>query len=115
MRLMTKYALLVITVILGIIIQGIIAKQVKEFYDDGSYTAIFIDMMVAVFVFVPLFSFVGDYITKFSKGYLEGAKKIGSNRKIGFLIGFMIAFILLYLAYAYVEFDVNILKDLGIL
>ena len=114
LRIITKYALLIITVILGLILKGVIANWIKNFYDDGSYLAIFIDMMVAVFVFIPLFGIVSEYTKKFSKEYLAQAKKIGKNRWIGFLIGFLIAFLILYIAYAFVKFDVNILKDLGI-
>ena len=115
MRTLTKYALLIITIILGLIVKGIITNYIKHLYDDGSYLAIFIDMMVAVFIFVPIYGVVGEYSKKVSKSYLAQAKNVGKNRMVGFLIGFTIALLLLFIGYAYVKFDVNVLSDLGII
>jgi len=115
LRVMTKYGLLIITVILGLIIKGLIAGFIKGFYLSEDYLAIFIDMMVAVFVFIPLFGVVSTYTEKFSKAYLEQSKKLGRSRKRGFIIGFLIAFVILFFLYAYVKFEVNVLEDLGLL
>lgn len=116
LRRMNRIGMLVLTVTLGIIVSSIVSNILRTLFKEMSYFGAFLDLLTAIFIFIPLFGVVDLYIKKYSKDFLAKAKKIGdsklNNKKVGFILGFLIAFIFLFFVYAFVEFDLNILESL---
>ena len=110
---LTKLAILVIFVITASILETLLGDYIESFVPStGTYLAILIDMLILIFVFIPILTVLEPILEKISKSYVETSKKLGGTRRKGLIIGFIIIFIILFIAYAYVNHDFNVIQDL---
>ncbi|WP_282080737.1 hypothetical protein [Aquimarina algiphila] len=107
----TKYAIYAVAVLSAALINGFILKYVKRHIDQQGYLLVLIDMLVVVLIFAPAFALVTSYAKKLSKVYLKTSKKL-SNRNNGMLLGFIVAIIILFILYANLRHNINVINDL---
>ena len=75
------------------------------------YLLVIVDMLIVILIFAPAFTFVSKYTKKLSKVYVKTSKKI-SNSKNGNLLGFAVALIILFILFAYLRHNINVIEDL---
>ncbi|WP_025739549.1 hypothetical protein [Aquimarina pacifica] len=114
-RKFTQYAIYAVAVLCAALINEYIIRYVKKHIDQQGYLLVLIDMLIIVLIFAPAFALVGKYTKKLSKSYLKTSKKI-SNSSNGTLLGFTVAIIILFILYANLRHNINVLSDIkGIL
>ena len=114
LRKTSKYAVVIISVLIASLLNEYIIKHLNEYYKDKTYLSILITMLVTVFVFVPMYGITSKLTQRFSKAYLKRSKGISKNSWIGLILGFLIAFVILFVFYGFVRHNVDVLKALGI-
>ncbi|PKV51973.1 hypothetical protein ATE84_4073 [Aquimarina sp. MAR_2010_214] len=107
----TKYAIYAVAVLSAALINEYILKYVKKHIDQQGYLLVLIDMLVIVLIFAPAFALVTNYAKKISKVYLKTSKKI-SSRNNGILLGFIVAILILFILYANLRHNINVIHDL---
>ncbi|WP_109097471.1 hypothetical protein [Aquimarina sp. AU58] len=107
----TKYAIYTVAVLSAALINEYILKYVKKHIDQQGYLLVIIDMLVIVLIFAPAFALVTNYAKKISKAYLKTSKKL-SSRNNGILLGFIVAIIILFILYANLRHNINVINDL---
>lgn len=112
-RRLTKYAILTISVVSAAIVEGLITNWIGSFFEEPTYLTALIGMVVLVAVYVPLFGYLGQYIDRGSKRYVETSKGLVGNRKIGLLAGFALAIVVLFVLFAMVEYDLYLHEDVA--
>lgn len=112
-RTFRKYAVIVIAILLAELVHAYAHSFLVQ-YKKGisTYEAVALSMAVAVLVFYPAFHFIEKYITYASQKYLDATKKISGGSTIGLLIGFAIAIFLLFMAFAQVWYQRNLIDDI---
>jgi hypothetical protein len=112
-RKLTKYVILIFTILLADIIKEIILHYIgfhKNFRHP--YTSVAMGMGIIVLVFYPLFLLMETIMEKIAESYIQNTKKIvGSNLK-GLIIALFVGLGALYFVYLKVWFNVNIFKVL---
>lgn len=76
------------------------------------YKNVALGMLVMVAVYYPMTLLLEKYFQKFSSRILSKSKKITKSSTIGMLIGFSIAIFVLFVCYAKVWYDWNVLDSL---
>ncbi len=110
---LSKQAVFVISVLLAALINGIAIAIISSYYEGHTYTRVVLEMIVITLVYVPLFAFLGSYVEKYSKEYVQKSKTTFSkNRRVGLLIGFLLALLLLFILFALIRHGLNPFKDL---
>lgn len=107
-RLLTKYMVIIITILIANLIGELFIKYLFGLTDRKTYTSVLIQMAALVVVFVPALTLLESYIKTASKKYIQQSKKATGNGTLGLLIGFIIAIGALTLAYGYVWYDLKI-------
>lgn len=110
----TKYAIYTVAVLSAALINEFILKYVKKHIDQQGYLLVLIDMLVIILIFAPAFALVTNYAKKISKVYLKTSKKL-SSRNNGILLGFIVAVIILFILYANLRHNINVINDLKVL
>jgi hypothetical protein len=112
-RTFRKYAIIVIAILLAELVHSY-AHSFLVTYKKGAsaYEAVALSMAVAVLVFYPAFHFIDKYLKYASERYLEATKKISGGNTVGLLIGFAIAIFLLFMAFAQVWYQRNLIDDI---
>ena len=108
---LTKYAIYAVAVLCAALINEHIIKYVKKHVNQQGYLLVLIDMAIVVLIFAPTFALVTKYTKKFSKVYLDTSKKM-STSKNGTLFGFAVAVFILFVLYASLRHNIDVLKDL---
>lgn len=110
-RQLTKYAIYAIAVLCAALINQFIRNYVNDHVHIKGYLLVLVDMGIVVLVFAPAFALVSKYTKKLSKAYLKTSKKV-SNNKNGNLLGFTVAIIILFILFAYLRHNINVIQDL---
>jgi len=108
----TKYAIYAVAVLSAALINEYIIKYVKKHIDLQGYFLVVIDMVIIVLIFAPAFALVNKYTKKISKVYLRTSKKISSRNKNGTLLGFIIAIFILFILYASLRYNLDVIEDI---
>ena len=111
-RKLTQYAIYAVAVLSAALINEHIIKYVKKHIDQQGYILVLIDMAIVVLIFAPAFALVTKYTKKISKAYLKTSKKFSNSNKRGTLLGFTIAIIILFILYALLRHDIDVIEDL---
>lgn len=109
---LTQYAIYAVAVLCAALINQHIIKYVKKHIDQDGYLLVVIDMAIVVLIFAPAFALVNKYTKKLSQAYLKTSKKISSTNKNGTLLGFTIAIFILFILYASLRHNINVIDDL---
>ncbi|MGB0897399.1 MAG: hypothetical protein ACPGU9_09170 [Flavobacteriaceae bacterium] len=109
----TKYATIVISVLAASLVNEYLVKLVNSYYKEGTYVSVLIGMIVTVIIFVPMFGFVKGLMDKASKSYLKASKKIAKKNSTGLLLGFLIAFAILFVFFAQVRHNIDVIGRLS--
>jgi len=89
----TKFVVFLLTILAAMVL----SEYVEGIFDKGnSYKGIAIKMAVTVFVYIPVFGILEQYLAKVSKKYASKSKQIAKNNFLGLTIGFIIALLGLY-------------------
>lgn len=107
----TKYAIYTVAVLSAALINEYILKYVRKHIDQQGYLLVVIDMLVIVLIFAPAFALITNYAKKISKVYLKTSKKF-SSRNNGILLGFIAAILILFILYANLRHNINVINDL---
>ena len=110
MKHLTKFSVYSITILLAYLISGYIVSYLNSYYNEKSYVAVAIEMMVILAVYYPIVTFLDKYIQKASKTYVKQSKSLHKNSKMGLLIGISIAFFVLFILFALVR-ELNVFED----
>jgi len=108
----TKYATIVISVLTASLINEYVVKLINSYYKESTYTSVLIGMAVTIVIFVPMFGLVGKWIGKASKTYLKASKKIAKKSSNGLFFGFLIAFAILFVLFAKIRHDIDVIANL---
>ncbi len=108
----TQYAIYAVAVLCAALINEHIIKYVKKHVDQQGYLLVLIDMAIVVLIFAPAFGLVTKYTKKLSQAYLKTSKKFSASNKNGALLGFTIAIFILFILYASLRHDINVVDDL---
>ncbi|MDH7448100.1 hypothetical protein [Aquimarina sp. 2201CG14-23] len=107
----TKFAIYAIAVLCAALIKEFVIKYVKEYIHEEGYLLVAIDMLLVILIFAPAFALVSKYTKKLSKVYLKTSKKVSSSKN-GNLLGFVVAIIILFILFAYLRHNINVIQDL---
>ncbi len=110
-RKLTKFAIYIIAVLCAALINQYIISYVKKYVNVEGYLLVLIDMLIVILIFAPAFALVSKYTKKLSSVYLKTSKKVSSSKN-GNLLGFTVAIILLFILYAYIRHNINVIQDL---
>ncbi|MCK8523426.1 hypothetical protein M0D21_17725 [Aquimarina sp. D1M17] len=108
----TQYAIYAVAVLCAALINEYIIKYVKKHIDQQGYLLVLIDMIIVVLIFAPAFAFVSKYTKKFSQAYLKTSKKFSTSNKRGTLLGFTIAIFILFILYAHLRHNIDVINDI---
>ncbi|MEW7290624.1 hypothetical protein [Aquimarina sp. 2304DJ70-9] len=108
----TQYAIYAVAVLCAALINEHIIKYVKKHVDQEGYLLVLIDMAIVVLIFAPAFALVTKYTKKLSNVYLRTSKKFSTSNKNGTLLGFIIAIFILFILYANLRHNLNVVDDL---
>ncbi len=109
---LTQYAIYAVAVLCAALINEHIIKYVKTHIEQDGYLLVIIDMAIVVLIFAPAFGLVTKYTKKLSQAYLKTSKKFSSTNKNGTLFGFTIAIFILFILYASLRHNINVIDDL---
>ena len=108
-RKLTKYVILVFTILLADIIKEIILHYIgfhKNFRHP--YTSVALGMGIIVLVFYPLFLLMETIMEKIAESYIHNTKKIAGGSMKGLIIALFLGLGVLYFVYLKVWFNLNI-------
>ncbi len=108
----TQYAIYAVAVLCAALINEHIIKYVKKHIDQQGYLLVLIDMLIVVLIFAPAFGLVTKYTKKLSNAYLKTSKKFSASNKNGTMLGFIIAIFILFILYASLRHNLNVVDDL---
>ncbi len=108
----TKYATIVISILTASLVNEYVVKLINSYYKESTYQSVLIGMAVTVLIFVPMFGFVGKWISKASKTYLKASKKVAKKSSNGLFFGFLIAFVILFVLFATIRHNIDVFSDL---
>jgi hypothetical protein len=112
-RTFRKYAVVIIAILLAELVHAYAHSFLVQYKKGVStYEAVALSMAVAVLVFYPAFHFIEKYITYASERYLDATKKISGGSVLGLFIGFGVAIFLLFMAFAQVWYQRNLIDDI---
>ncbi|WMJ71852.1 hypothetical protein RCC89_01500 [Cytophagaceae bacterium ABcell3] len=116
-RKLTKYAVVVLAIWLAKLIYAY-AHGVIHHYTEVSgspYASTALSMLAIILIFYPVFHYLDKYFKKTSQKYIQTSKKVTKSSFWGLVLGFGIAVFLLFMAFANVWYDRNLIQDLGAL
>ena len=113
-RQLTKYAIYCIAVLCAALINQYIKNYVEEHINITGYLLVLVDMLIVILVFAPAFALVSKYTKKLSKAYIKTSKKVSSSKN-GNLLGFTVAIIILFILFAYIRHNIDIINDLKLI
>ncbi|MBP2833655.1 hypothetical protein J8281_15775 [Aquimarina sp. U1-2] len=108
----TQYAVFAVAALCAALINQYIIKYVKAHINQQGYVLVLLDMIIVVLIFAPAFALVTKYTKKLSQTYLKTSKRFSSKRSNGTFLGFIIAIFILFILYANIRHDINVIEDL---
>jgi hypothetical protein len=111
-RTFRKYAIIIIAILLAELVHSYLHSFLVA-YKKGisAYEAVALSMAVAVLVFYPAFHFIDKYLKHASAKYLDATKRITGGATVGLFVGFAIALFLLFMAFAQIWYQRNLIDD----
>ncbi|MFD0862203.1 hypothetical protein ACFQ1M_08275 [Sungkyunkwania multivorans] len=110
-RTLSKYAIYSIAVLSAALINGLVIDYVRRHIDQKGYLLVLIDMLIVVLIFAPTFALVAKYTKKLSRVYIYSSNKLSSTKN-GRFVGFAIALIALFVLYALLRHNIDVLDRL---
>lgn len=110
-RKLTKYAIYSIAVLSATLINQLLVSYIKKHIHMHGYWLVFIDMLVVILIFAPAFTLVSKYTKKMSAAYMKTSKKV-SNNKNGTLFGLILALGILFILFALLRHNIDVIGDL---
>ena len=110
-RKLTKYAIYSIAVLSATLINQYIISYIKQYIHMHGYLLVIADMLVVILIFAPAFTLVSKYTKKMSAAYMKTSKKV-SNNKNGTLLGLLIAIGILFVLFALLRHNIDVIADL---
>jgi hypothetical protein len=111
----TKYVLIAIAILLAELL-GAYFFLVMEKYKSSEmpYRSTAIQMVAALLIYYPIFTFLDKYVKSGSKNLVKNTQKVARHNLIGVLLAFAIAFFFIWVALAMIWYKRNLFDDLGI-
>jgi len=106
--LVTALSILVVSLVAGYL-KSLIDVYVK---DKNVYKSVLLGMAVMVVVYYPMTMVLNKYFEKLSRRYISNSKKMAKSNTLGMLIGFVIAIFALFICYAKVWYNVDVINDI---
>lgn len=106
---LTRIAVFSITILIGTLISDYISAYFVSTIGK-TYKGVAINMIATVVVFYPLFSLLEYYVKKASKRYIQKSKSVTGNSFLGLIIGFTLAILVLFMMFASVWYNLNVLS-----
>tara|TARA_B100000809_G_scaffold47310_1_gene41921 strand:- start:322 stop:672 length:351 start_codon:yes stop_codon:yes gene_type:complete len=112
MKQLTKFTVYSTTILTAYLISEFLVGFLNSYYKENTYSSVAIGMLVVLIVYFPIVTFLDKYIKQMSKSYVNKSKTLNKNSGLGIIIGFLIMFFVLFILFALVWHDLNLLKDL---
>lgn len=111
LRTKTKYAVYIISVLIASFTRMALSKIISKYVPEGTYLSVLIDMFIIILVFIPVIRIFEKFTKKATTKYLDTAKKISKDKHKGVFIALLIAFIVMFILFALVKYDLNFISD----
>lgn len=112
-RKLNKLLVTILTILVVTLIAMYLRKRVDAYFSNGrNYQSVLVGMGLMVAVYYPMTKLMNKYFESMSKSYLAGSKKISKTNSTGVIIGFLMAIFVLFILYAKVWYNLDVLKDL---
>ena len=112
----TKLAKLFITsltILTATLVAGFLKIKIDHYYKGKElYKNVLLGMLMLVVVYYPMTSLLNKYFAQVSKKLVSGSKKISKSNTLGMIIGFSIAIFVLFIGYANLWYNYNIIEHL---
>lgn len=109
----SKLLITSLTILTVTLIATYLKTQIDTYYKGRSMIKnVFLGMFVIVIIYYPMTSLLNKYFQFVSKKIVSKSKKISKSSTIGMLIGFSIAIFVLFLGYAKIWYNWNVVKYL---
>lgn len=112
MKQLTKFTVYSITILTAYLISECLVNFLNSHYKEKTYSSVLIGMLVVLIVYFPVVTFLDKYIKRMSKTYINQSKGLSNNSHIGIIVGFLVMFFVLFVLFALVWYDLNLLEDL---
>ena len=110
---LSKLFITTLTILTASLVAGFLINYVDDYYKSRNmYKNVALGMLIMVFVYYPMTMLLESYFQKLSSKLLSKSKKITKSNTLGMLIGFSIAIFVLFVCYAKVWYDWNVLDSL---
>ena len=111
MKHLTKFSVYSITILTAYLVSEYFVNYLNSMYKEKTYSSVLIGMGVILIVYYPIVTLLDKYIQKMSKTYIKQSKALHKNSKVGVFLGFSIAFFVLFVLFALVWHDLNLIGD----
>lgn len=112
-RKLNKLLVTILTILVVTLIAIYLRKRIDAYFSNGrSYQSVGVGMALMVAVYYPMTKLMTKYLGPISKSYLSGSKKLAKTNRTGVIIGFLMAIFVLFIFYAKVWYNLDVLKDL---
>ena len=112
-RKILKYSIYAIAILSATLINQLIVDYIKQNIHLHGYLLVLADMLVVLIIFTPAFTLVSKYTKKISAAYVKTSKKV--NTKNGNVFAVLIALALLFVFFAMLRHNINVINDLKLL
>ena len=112
MKHLHKFTVYSITILTAYLISEYLVDFLNSHYKEKTYSSVLVGMFVVLVVYFPIVTFLDKYIKQMSKTYIKQSKGLVKNSQFGIIVGFLVMFFVLFVLFALVWHDLNLLKDL---
>ena len=110
-RKLTTYAVVVVTILAAKLLEEYVLKKLPNLRNFGNpYKSVAMRMLVMVFIFYPVFMVLNKFVEYASKHYFKISKKLSGSSFSGLVVGFIIAMLIMYLLFAKLWYNIEIIK-----
>jgi hypothetical protein len=110
-RKLTNYAIIIITILSAKLLEEYILTLLPNLNSyDNPYKSIGMRMLLMVFVFYPVLILLDKSVKNVSKHYIKTSKMLSGSGLYGLLFGFLIAIAILYVLFAKVWYNMQLIK-----
>lgn len=110
---LNKLLVTTLTILVVSLVASFLRGIIENYYKDRNvYKSILLGMGVLVVIYYPMTLILNKYFTNLAQIYLKKSKKVAKSSTAGVIIGFILAIFVLFCAYAYVWYDLNVFTDL---